>query len=238
MHSLDKQIEQWRHCLANSATLNQFDIDELENHLREEMGALSTSGLAQDEAFLVARHRLGDAATLKEEFAKVHGSRYLANHLWWMTAGVLGYLLAAHFAGVASLASRAVTQATDLGPGVRALIASAMRVSAFCAVGALALRLCLRDRRPALRPPIGILARVRMAVLLALLVEILGLAINRMFGVPRPVHAWAANLTQDYAHFVTTESLGVATWRLAGPVLLGALLIVVHVAGRQKAETQ
>lgn len=238
MRNVDEQIEQWRNGLAESELLAGSDVSELENHLRDEMGHLKTSGLSDEETFLVARRRLGDTAALADEFAKVNGSRRLTNHLWGMIAGVLACLLAVHFADVGSLASRAVTQATDLGPSVRALIAGAVHVGAFCAVGALALRLCLRCRRPAIRPPIYILGRVRMAVLLALLVEILGLAINRMFGVPRPGHAWTANLAQDYAHFVATESLGVATWRLMGPVLLGALLIVIHLAGRQKAETQ
>ena len=238
MSDVEERIEQWRANLTRSEAVTDADAVELESHLREEIKHLEGSGLSDEEAFLVGRHRLGDVAALEEEFAKVNGPRRLTNRLWWMIAGVLAYLVATHFAGTASVASLAIAQNTDLSPRVLGLIAVAVRIGAFCALGVLILLLCIRYSRPGSRSPIHISRRVRMAFLLALLVELLGFAITRMFGVPRPGHAWAANLTQDYVQIVTFESFGVALWRLAGPVLLGALLIVIHLAGRQKTETQ
>src|SRR3990172_1923309 len=57
---LEEQIEQWRSYLRNRRAIHTVDIAELEDHLREQIGALSAAGLAPDEAFLVAVKRLGN----------------------------------------------------------------------------------------------------------------------------------------------------------------------------------
>src|SRR3989304_2230523 len=59
---LEEQIEQWRSYLRNRQAIHTVDIAELEDHLREQIGALSAAGLAPDEAFLVAGKRLGNPA--------------------------------------------------------------------------------------------------------------------------------------------------------------------------------
>ncbi len=89
MSDVEKQIAQWRDSLACSETMRDSDVDELENHLREELETLSTSGLSPNEAFFVARRRLGDTAALEAEFAKAHPHRRLGHHLFWMVVGVL-----------------------------------------------------------------------------------------------------------------------------------------------------
>jgi hypothetical protein len=235
MSDVEKQIEQWRANLTRSEAVTDADAIELESHLREEIKHLEGSGLSSEEAFLVGRHRLGGAAALEEEFAKVNAPRQLTSRLWWMIAGVLTYLVATHFAGTASLASLAIAQGTDLSPRLLGLIAVAVRIGVFCALGALVLLLCRKYSRPGSRSHIHIPSRVRMAFLLALLVETLGFTITRVFGVPSVTRTMAP---QDYAQILVVESFGVAVWRLAGPVLLGVLLIVIHLAERQKTETQ
>jgi hypothetical protein len=57
------RYEQWRTHLAGSELLGNSTVNELEGHLREEMEHLKTSGLSDEEAFLVAQHRLGDTAS-------------------------------------------------------------------------------------------------------------------------------------------------------------------------------
>jgi hypothetical protein len=50
-------------------------VEELEGHLREQLGALTEAGLAGDEAFLVAVKRMGNLDTLSREFARAHSER-------------------------------------------------------------------------------------------------------------------------------------------------------------------
>src|SRR3990170_4693537 len=72
---LEEQIEQWRSYLRNRQAIHTVDIAELEDHLREQIGALSAAGLAPDEAFLVAGKRLGHHDALSREFARQHSAR-------------------------------------------------------------------------------------------------------------------------------------------------------------------
>ncbi|UCG57713.1 MAG: hypothetical protein JSU70_22970 [Phycisphaerales bacterium] len=102
MFDLNEEITGWRDNLAQSETLRESDIDELDSHLREEIKQLTASKLSEREAFWVATHRLGDTASLESEFGKTNGPYMVRNRLFWMTAGVLGYLLVTRFAGSVS----------------------------------------------------------------------------------------------------------------------------------------
>ncbi|MBN2133681.1 MAG: hypothetical protein JW741_29540 [Sedimentisphaerales bacterium] len=113
MCDVEKRIEQWHARLAASETLSNDEINELESHLREETTGLGQTGLSEAEAFLVARHRLGDAAELEGEFAKVYGHRRSLQRLSWMALGVLLYLLAGYIAS--GLSQGGVMAATWLG---------------------------------------------------------------------------------------------------------------------------
>ncbi|MDT8342777.1 MAG: permease prefix domain 1-containing protein, partial [Longimicrobiales bacterium] len=57
--SLEEQIDQWRSYLRRRQAIHQVDVAELEDHLREQVAALTGAGLAADEAFLVAVKRMG-----------------------------------------------------------------------------------------------------------------------------------------------------------------------------------
>jgi hypothetical protein len=50
-------------------------VAELEDHLREQIAALVETGLAGDEAFLVAVKRMGDLDAVSREFAREHSER-------------------------------------------------------------------------------------------------------------------------------------------------------------------
>lgn len=102
MFNLNDEIGKWRSNLAESQTLETSDIDELESHLREEIEQLVTAKLSQQEAFWVARHRLGDAASLAEEFAKINASVLWRKRFFWAAAGLLGYVVATYIAKCAS----------------------------------------------------------------------------------------------------------------------------------------
>ena len=72
---LEDQIAQWRGYLHRRRAIDGQDVQELEGHLRDEMAALTTAGLAGDEAFLVAVKRMGSLDVLSREFAREHSER-------------------------------------------------------------------------------------------------------------------------------------------------------------------
>lgn len=72
---LEEQISQWRSYLLRRQAIHAVDVAELEDHLREQIAGLMTSGLAPDEAFLVAVKRMGALDALSREFAREHSER-------------------------------------------------------------------------------------------------------------------------------------------------------------------
>lgn len=69
---LNRAIQQWRRELAQSPALSGKSCEELESHLRESTANLQCNGLTSEEAFLIAKRRLGSAPELEAEFKKVH----------------------------------------------------------------------------------------------------------------------------------------------------------------------
>ena len=51
---LEELIGGWRNYLNKRQAIHTVDVAELEDHLREQIAALSKAGLAPDEAFLIA----------------------------------------------------------------------------------------------------------------------------------------------------------------------------------------
>ena len=72
---LDEQITQWRLYLRRRRAINGPDVAELEDHLRDQVTALTGAGLDSDEAFLVAVKRMGSLDALSREFAREHSER-------------------------------------------------------------------------------------------------------------------------------------------------------------------
>ena len=73
--ALEEQIGQWRSYLRRRQAIHTVDVAELEDHLREQVAVLVASGLATDEAFLVAVKRMGDLDAVSREFAREHSDR-------------------------------------------------------------------------------------------------------------------------------------------------------------------
>ncbi len=71
----ESQIAEWRRFVAAAPAVNGQDLDELEGHLRDQIGELGDAGLSDDEAFLVAVKRMGDVDSLSREFAREHSNR-------------------------------------------------------------------------------------------------------------------------------------------------------------------
>lgn len=72
---VEARIGEWRAYLLRRRTLEQADIEELEDHLRSEMSGLGAAGLNAEESFLVAIRRMGGVHELSREFARERSSR-------------------------------------------------------------------------------------------------------------------------------------------------------------------
>jgi hypothetical protein len=72
---LEEQIGQWRAYLRRRRAIAGSDVEELEAHLRDQVAVLTQSGLAEDEAFLIAVKRMGSLDAVAGEFAREHSER-------------------------------------------------------------------------------------------------------------------------------------------------------------------
>src|SRR4051812_22213147 len=75
MDGLESQIAEWRAYVEGAPGVNGRDVDELEDHLRHQIGELEAAGLTADEGFLIGVKRLGDLDGLSREFAREHSGR-------------------------------------------------------------------------------------------------------------------------------------------------------------------
>ena len=72
---LETQVGEWRAAVLRNRAVDASDADELEEHLREQISDLETTGLSGDEAFLIAVGRLGKVDAVTAEFAREHSDR-------------------------------------------------------------------------------------------------------------------------------------------------------------------
>ena len=72
---VEQQIDAWRSYVSRRDAIAHADVRELEGHLRDRIDELTASGLAGDEAFLVAIKRMGSLDELSREFAREHSER-------------------------------------------------------------------------------------------------------------------------------------------------------------------
>jgi len=126
MFDLNEQINRWRGNLAQSETLGSSDIDELESHLREEIDNLTTLKLSDEEAFLVATHRLGSTDSLAEEYEKINLGVKFRHRLFWIATGVLGYFLATYLADAVSIALSVSSGSMDYNTGIVFIVSKIM----------------------------------------------------------------------------------------------------------------
>jgi hypothetical protein len=75
MESVETQIAEWRAYVAGAPGVNGRDLDELEDHLRDQIAELTAAGLTEDEGFLIAVKRLGDLDALSRQYAVEHSGR-------------------------------------------------------------------------------------------------------------------------------------------------------------------
>jgi hypothetical protein len=82
---LNAAIEGWRNELSSQRNLSPDACRELEAHLRDSIAVLQERGLREEEAFLIARKRIGELPLLNREFKRGearHWERPLAFAAW------------------------------------------------------------------------------------------------------------------------------------------------------------
>ena len=75
MEGLESEIAEWRAFVEQGSAVDGRDVEELEDHLRDQIADLTAAGLAADEAFLIAVKRIGRLDELSREFAREHSGR-------------------------------------------------------------------------------------------------------------------------------------------------------------------
>ncbi len=99
MFRLDQAVAEWRRKMTAGGVQSPAPLEELESHLREEIGALVSAGMPEDRAFQLAVSRLGSPGPLRTEFDKLERAR-----CWPVTIG--SWLWVSAVAGVALVYSR------------------------------------------------------------------------------------------------------------------------------------
>ncbi len=102
MFQLEQHLQEWTKRFGPTTSMRDCDIEELAQHVRDSIASLTAKGLDDEEAFLVATHRIGPACALEEEFAKVNSGRIKVYQLFWMVSGVLLFEMCRFFIGAAT----------------------------------------------------------------------------------------------------------------------------------------
>ena len=88
MFDLEEAISEWRRQMLSAGIHTPAPLEELENHLREEVERRILEGSAPQEAFAVAVQKVGQPAALEAEFSKIGNSADTREHkqkfLWLM----------------------------------------------------------------------------------------------------------------------------------------------------------
>ena len=94
---LDKAIASWRRTMAYNRAFTDDDLDELEQHVRDQVDGLRAQGLAKQEAFRQTMREMGDYSTAEAEYRKVYWGkrrrrRQLLSELTWRFSMLTNYL--------------------------------------------------------------------------------------------------------------------------------------------------
>ena len=90
---LNEAIRRWHKNLGASLAFKADNLEELESHLRASVQRLQSNGLSEEEAFLIAMHRIGERGLLEREYAKVNSSRARVGLLGGLAAVLMALLL-------------------------------------------------------------------------------------------------------------------------------------------------
>jgi ABC-type transport system involved in cytochrome c biogenesis permease subunit len=104
MFNLEESIAGWRRQMLAAGIKSPAPLEELENHLRQDIAALVLAGKPELESFQIAAARLGSPASVRIEFDKIKGGHIpsvkVGSMLWLATViGMTVFLARRLFAG-------------------------------------------------------------------------------------------------------------------------------------------
>lgn len=73
MFNIEQAISEWRQQMLDAGIQSPTPLDELESHLRDDVEHRMKLGQGEAEAFQAAAQKLGQAGSLKTEFARADG---------------------------------------------------------------------------------------------------------------------------------------------------------------------
>jgi cytochrome c assembly protein len=77
MHNVEQLITEWRKAMMTAPNVGHETLDELENHLRENVNQLVRGGMTEADAFQRAITQLGTGPAIASEFRKLNQSTWL-----------------------------------------------------------------------------------------------------------------------------------------------------------------
>ena len=93
MFDRDEALTHWRNRMSTAGEIRNLELAELESHLIDQAEDLQQRGLTEEESFLLAARRLGDASALGAEFMKTSLRATFESPAFWMVAGCLAYFV-------------------------------------------------------------------------------------------------------------------------------------------------
>ena len=90
---LESTIDGYLQQLQTRGSYTPDDILELKNHLQENVDELRQDRLSEEEAFMIAKKRLGREEELNSEYQKVNGSLFYNRDLFVIVLSICTYLL-------------------------------------------------------------------------------------------------------------------------------------------------
>ncbi|MBN1817284.1 MAG: ABC transporter ATP-binding protein [Sedimentisphaerales bacterium] len=146
MFIVDRRIAEWRNGLAETGRFTAANLDELEAHVREKMEELQTLPLSEEEAFLVASHRLGEKRDLTAEYDKVNSGLIWSHRFFWMIVGVLAFAAMSALAGGVSTVFATLGAYAGANPKAIGFVATAFKAVVILAGLGFVLWACLAVR--------------------------------------------------------------------------------------------
>lgn len=218
MFQLENAIENWKSGLLCNQNITDGNADELENHLRDEVDSLMLSGLSDQEAFMVASHRIGDQQAIGQEFAKVNPSLAWRRRAFWMFFGILVSMLVSGIAGLCANGSAVFLTWMGISPFASGITSVILNVGIFLIL------------LFAVIFGIGLLARSikhKLTVSIALIACVISIFILRVFTAAFNIIVVRVWDVETMGKLSMAKAYGMGAWSLLWPLIVVVMLFVL-----------
>jgi hypothetical protein len=96
-YSITEKVNDWAEGLKAKPSFTESDIEEMKGHLFDSCKSLMLKGLSEEEAFILAKLRMGDSPELDEAFKEANQPVLQMRRSLYILAGVLVYFAAYFF---------------------------------------------------------------------------------------------------------------------------------------------